>query len=34
MSTPNDIFFKLDVFMDRMNKLGIEIKLSGNVPWI
>jgi hypothetical protein len=25
---------KLDVFMKRMEKLGIEIKLGGNFPWI
>ena len=25
---------KLDVFMVRMKKLGIDLKLSGNYPWI
>lgn len=24
----------LTVFVDRMKKLGIEVKLSGNYPWI
>lgn len=27
-------FHKLDRFMERMKKIGIDIKLSGNVPWI
>ena len=27
-------FYKLDVFMKRMKKLGIDIKLAGNAPWI
>lgn len=34
MSIPNNTFFKLDIFMARMKRLGIEIKLAGNVPWI
>ena len=25
---------KLDVFIRRLKKIGIEIKLSGNFPWI
>jgi hypothetical protein len=25
---------KLKVFVDRLNKIGIEVKLSGNFPWI
>ena len=25
---------KLDVFVKRMEKLGIEVKLVGNYPWI
>lgn len=25
---------KLTIFVDRMNKLGIDIKLGGNYPWI
>jgi hypothetical protein len=25
---------KLTVFVDRMKKLGIEVKLAGNFPWI
>lgn len=25
---------KLTIFIDRMNKLGIDIKLGGNLPWI
>ena len=25
---------KLDIFMQRMNKLGIDIQLSGNYPWV
>lgn len=25
---------KLTIFIDRMNKLGINIKLGGNYPWI
>lgn len=24
----------LDVLVERLNKIGIEIKLSGNYPWI
>ena len=27
-------FRDLNTFMSRMKKLGIEIELSGNVPWI
>ena len=27
-------FHKLDVFIKRMMNLGIDIKLSGNVPWV
>ena len=27
-------FKELDTFMVRMKKLGIEIELAGNVPWI
>jgi hypothetical protein len=27
-------FRKLDRFMERMELLGIDIKLTGNVPWI
>lgn len=25
---------KLKAFVDRLNKIGIEVKLSGNFPWI
>ena len=25
---------KLKVFVDRLNKIGIEVKLSGNFPWV
>jgi len=25
---------KLDIFIDRMEKIGIDIKLSANYPWI
>ncbi len=25
---------KLTVFVDRMNRIGIDIKLAGNYPWI
>lgn len=25
---------KLTIFIDRMNKLGINVKLIGNYPWI
>ncbi len=25
---------KLDVFVERLKKIGIDIKLSGNFPWI
>lgn len=25
---------KLKTFIDRLNKIGVEIKLSGNYPWI
>ena len=25
---------KLTIFIDRMNKLGINIKLGGNIPWV
>ena len=25
---------KLKVFVDRLNKIGIEVKLVGNFPWI
>jgi len=27
-------FIKLDIFMSRMNKLGIDVELMGNIPWI
>ena len=25
---------KLDVFVERLKKIGIDVKLSGNFPWI
>jgi hypothetical protein len=25
---------KLTIFVDRLNKIGIKIQLSGNAPWI
>jgi hypothetical protein len=25
---------KLTVFVDRMNRIGIDVKLAGNFPWI
>jgi hypothetical protein len=25
---------KLDIFVERMDKLGIKLELSGNIPWI
>lgn len=25
---------KLDVFVERLKKIGIEVKLSGNFPWV
>ena len=25
---------KLGVFIERLKKIGIEVKLSGNFPWI
>lgn len=25
---------KLTVFVDRLNRIGIEVKLTGNFPWV